>query len=350
MSLSSSDKRQYSVPVEVFAELFNFAGGHFERGKQSGWRKFYSQLPGTRVVTRSNRVNKKSLNITGKHRRLPSRGWCRASFNFTAKLPINHEAATIDFDLVPLNLDLCDCAGGEGTAVLTDVEGDELSINEDSNDSGIGSVASTVTPSIAIRRNSFVEIDTDRPLMPVQLLKDDGSCKEPCKCGPSDAAPCGRLSDCVHVHCGEECERSTCPAGDGCQNQKLGRKDFPPLRVVQTPDRGRGIICLTDVAEGTVMTEYVGELITRLEKKRREQIPGRKGYYVFKITDDLFIDAEYAGSLSRYINHSCEPNTLCEKIKVDGNLRIAIVSNQIISAVSLATKSFVRVSVSNLPF
>lgn len=302
MATLNGRSRQYSVPTCVFAELFNFAGGYFERGKQTGWRQFYSQLQGPRIVTRSNRVNKKSLNITGKHRKVPSREWCRASFNFTAKLPINSKASDVVFDLLTLNSDLCDCgmfafcyitkcfhvvsldavAGGEDAEALPDAESNGLNITEDSNDSGVGSVASTSSLSVASRRNSFVVIDSNRPLLPVLLLEDDGTCKEPCECKISDDAPCGRFSDCVHVHCEEECDPSTCPAGVVCRNQMLSRKDFP----------------------------------------------------------SLFIDAEYYGNLSRYINHSCGPNTLSERIKVGGNMRIAIVSKQIIKAVSLVAYSF----------
>lgn len=161
-------------------------------------------------------------------------------------------------------------------------------------------------------------------------------CMELCGCKASDVAPCGRSSGCIHVLSGEECGQSSCPAGDACQNQKLRRKDFPPLRVIYTPDRGRGVVCLNDVAARTVMTEYIGELINSAEIKRRKQIPGRSDCYVFKISDDLYIDAEYAGNLSRFINHSCEPNCLSEKIEVDGNTRIAIISQRLIKAVSSA--------------
>lgn len=179
-----------------------------------------------------------------------------------------------------------------------------------------------------------MEIDSNRAVLPVQLQLNDGSCLEPCGCKSSDVAPCGRFSGCVHVLSGEECDQTTCPAGDACQNQKLRLKDFPLLRVIYTPDRGRGVVCLNDVVGRTVMTEYVGELTDGAEIARRKQIPGRLDCYVFKISDDLYIDAEYTGNLSRYINHSCEPNCLSEKIKVDGNTRIAIVSQQFIKAVS----------------
>lgn len=109
---------------------------------------------------------------------------------------------------------------------------------------------------------------------------------------------------------------------------------FSHTCVIDTDDRGRGVICLTDVAEQTIVTEYVGDFIDNEEVKRRKEMRDHKDYYLFKVNDDLFIDAAFAGSVSRYINHSCEPNCISEKIKVEGITRIAIISNQPIKAVS----------------
>lgn len=109
MASVGGGKRQYLVSTGVFSELFNLSGGYFEQGQQSGWRQFYSRLEGKKIVTRSNRVNKKSINITGKHCRVQSRAWCPASFNFVAKLPIDRNASDVVFDLSIRNLSLCDC-------------------------------------------------------------------------------------------------------------------------------------------------------------------------------------------------------------------------------------------------
>ena len=47
--------------------------------------------------------------------------------------------------------------------------------------------------------------------------------------------------------------------------------------------------------------------------------------YLFEIDDKWTIDAEQGGSVARYINHSCEPNTEAEII--DGRIVISAISN-----------------------
>lgn len=195
------------------------------------------------------------------------------------------------------------------------------------------SISSVNHLDIASRRDKFTEIVTNRPVSPVEFKRNAGFSRDPCKCEATDDQPCGRFSSCIHVKCSEECDPSSCPAGDACQNQKLTRREFVPLQIIYTPDRGCGVACKIQVAPETVVTEYIGELINNNEVKYRKQLPGRKDYYLFKITDDLYIDAERAGSLARYINHSCEPNCRSEKINVGGNTRIAIISNETIEAV-----------------
>lgn len=206
--------------------------------------------------------------------------------------------------------------------------------NKDNNESGIGPTVCSDESRIAPRRASYIEIFTNRLIPPMKLLNGKSTSRDPCSCKPTDKDPCGRLSNCVHVLCGEECCSETCPAAEACQNQKLSKRDFPSLQVIETADRGRGVICVEDVPIQTVMTEYVGEVINQMEVTRRKTIPGRKDFYLFKMSSGRFVDAERVGNLSRYINHSCDANCFSEKIKVDGNLRIAIISNQNIKAVS----------------
>mmetsp|Transcript_2817 Transcript_2817/g.7281 ORF Transcript_2817/g.7281 Transcript_2817/m.7281 type:complete len:269 (+) Transcript_2817:143-949(+) len=41
---------------------------------------------------------------------------------------------------------------------------------------------------------------------------------------------------------------------------------------------------------------------------------------------DVYIDARHRGGMARFINHSCEPNTVAEKWIVNGEIRVAIIA------------------------
>ena len=67
----------------------------------------------------------------------------------------------------------------------------------------------------------------------------------------------------------------------------------------------------------TFLIEYVGEVIDVKEfKKRFEKYADQnvEHFYFMSLQNDLFIDATRRGNISRYFNHSCDPN--CETQKV----------------------------------
>lgn len=113
MASENGEIRNYSVPTDVINEIYNIEDGKFRQGEQSGWRKFYSQC-GVKVVTRSNRVNKGSININGKHNRVGGKKWCPTNYNFTTKLPIDRTKPEVDFQLTikSTGKNKCDCDCG----------------------------------------------------------------------------------------------------------------------------------------------------------------------------------------------------------------------------------------------
>lgn len=56
-----------------------------------------------------------------------------------------------------------------------------------------------------------------------------------------------------------------------------------------------------------------------------------RGIYMFRLDDDRVVDATISGGLARYINHSCNPNCVTEKVEVDRELRIIIFAKRRIS-------------------
>lgn len=60
-----------------------------------------------------------------------------------------------------------------------------------------------------------------------------------------------------------------------------------------------------------MVIEYAGELIrSTLTDKRERYYDGKDiGCYMFKIDDNLVVDATMRGNAARFINHSCEVST-----------------------------------------
>ncbi|XP_054708546.1 uncharacterized protein LOC129218334 [Uloborus diversus] len=78
---------------------------------------------------------------------------------------------------------------------------------------------------------------------------------------------------------------------------------------------------------GQFIIEYVGEVITTEEYERRckdMRDRHKKNYYFLYLDSKRLIDAGPSGNLSRFINHSCEPNCELQKWKVIGDSRVGI--------------------------
>jgi len=82
---------------------------------------------------------------------------------------------------------------------------------------------------------------------------------------------------------------------------------------------------------GCLVQEYVGDVINEDTKKQRlaawaKDNPDDPNYYMMKLEDGWYIDARECGNLSRFINHSCEPNCMASRTCVAGYTRIAIIA------------------------
>lgn len=70
---------------------------------------------------------------------------------------------------------------------------------------------------------------------------------------------------------------------------------------------------------GEMVIEYAGELIRSTLTDKREKYYDSRGIgcYMFKIDDNLVVDATMRGNAARFINHSCEVRNLKKTIKID---------------------------------
>lgn len=168
----------------------------------------------------------------------------------------------------------------------------------------------------------YQKIKTNRYIAPLKQPQSDDDSN--CYCRPDDEDPCGPTSSCINRTMMFECIPETCPAKNRCSNQRFAKRIYPSLEVRHFADKGYGLVAKETIARGSFVIEYVGEVINMDEFKRRiKEIQERKiiNYYFLTVDPDMTIDAGTKGNVSRFINHSCEPN--CETQKwIIGNTRV----------------------------
>jgi len=65
--------------------------------------------------------------------------------------------------------------------------------------------------------------------------------------------------------------------------------------------------------------EYVGEVVDPKEFERRVKSYAKndvKHFYFMALRGDTIIDATMRGNISRFINHSCDPNAVTAKVSL----------------------------------
>ncbi len=90
---------------------------------------------------------------------------------------------------------------------------------------------------------------------------------------------------------------------------------------------GKGVFAVQDIAEGEVLIEYTGEVISWQEAQDRhphDPLQPNHTFY-FHVDEDRVIDANVGGNSSRWINHSCDPN--CYADERDGRIFIKALRN-----------------------
>jgi SET domain-containing protein len=92
----------------------------------------------------------------------------------------------------------------------------------------------------------------------------------------------------------------------------------PAYRLRRSRVHGSGLFATRVIPKGAQIIEYVGERISHAEADRRhaDKDPEDGHTFLFTIDAKTVIDAGVGGNISRFINHSCDPN--CEVILDDG--------------------------------
>ena len=105
----------------------------------------------------------------------------------------------------------------------------------------------------------------------------------------------------------------------------MARKSFQVrqrLVLRRSGIHGRGVFAREFIPAGTRLIEYTGERITQEEGDRRYPWDDSVPYHtlLFTIEDDLLVDGAVGGNVSKWINHSCDPN--CESVIDDRRIYV----------------------------
>ncbi|XP_054709302.1 histone-lysine N-methyltransferase SETD2-like [Uloborus diversus] len=143
------------------------------------------------------------------------------------------------------------------------------------------------------------------------------------------------LNRLLMIECGSRCE-----TGDACSNKRFQKRLYAKVEPFKTDKKGWGLRLLEDIPRGTFVIEYVGEVLSRHGFKQRVKEYAREKsnhYYFMALKSDEIIDATKKGNLSRFMNHSCNPNCETQKWTCNGELRIGFFAKTDLKASSELT-------------
>lgn len=138
----------------------------------------------------------------------------------------------------------------------------------------------------------------------------------------------GCTDNCINRLLFIECSPK-CRCGEFCDNQQFQRHNYSPISVFRTEKKGFGIRAEADIPPETFLIEYVGEVLNNKQfEKRAAKYSKQKNrhYYFMALRSNAVIDATVKGNISRFINHSCDPNAMTQKWTINGELRVGFFS------------------------
>lgn len=156
-----------------------------------------------------------------------------------------------------------------------------------------------------------------------------------CVCSDPEEGEMGCDYDCLNRVMQYECNGDNCRlSASVCSNRpfaelavrnKKGGPYNKGVEVIKTDKRGFGVRATRSFRPGQIIMEYTGEIISEGECQRRmrEDYKDKKCYYLMELERNLVIDGT-RGSMARFINHCCDPNSEVRMLKVNGTPRMAV--------------------------
>lgn len=150
-------------------------------------------------------------------------------------------------------------------------------------------------------------------LTPSEIERGELGCGEDC------------LNRMLLIECGPKCT-----VADRCTNKRFQKHENADCTIFKTEKKGYGLMATSYIPAGTFVMEYVGEVLNskQFEKRVGEYSDKVEHYYFMALSSDCVIDATKKGNISRFINHSCDPNAETQKWTVNGELRIGFFSKK----------------------
>ena len=105
------------------------------------------------------------------------------------------------------------------------------------------------------------------------------------------------------------------------------KRNLPLIRFEKSPIHQWGAFSAVKIAAGEPIVEYTGVLIRMSVTRAREkyyETHGNNGSYIFRLGEDVFIDATNRGGIARFLNHSCDPNCKTRIVNADGIHHVVI--------------------------
>ena len=108
-------------------------------------------------------------------------------------------------------------------------------------------------------------------------------------------------------------------AGRGQRREEMSEQKVK-IEARRSQIHGLGVYVVDTIRKGETVVEITGERISSRESDRRHQeSEADDGHtFFFYVDEDTVIDCGVNGNVSRFINHSCEPN--CETVDDDGRI------------------------------
>ncbi|CDS00172.1 hypothetical protein [Sporisorium scitamineum] len=116
-------------------------------------------------------------------------------------------------------------------------------------------------------------------------------------------------------------------------NQLRTRKK--QLKFAKSPIHDWGLYAMEFIPAGDMVIEYVGEVVRQQVADEREKQYERQGNfstYLFRVDDDLVVDATHKGNIARLMNHCCTPNCNAKILTLNGEKRIVLFAKSPIRA------------------
>lgn len=123
-----------------------------------------------------------------------------------------------------------------------------------------------------------------------------------------------------------------CNCNMQCSNRLVQLGPRTGLVIFKDPRKGFGVKTNQIIKSGSFICEYTGELISKSEAKLRSK--NDNANYIFVLREhcggtviETIVDATKIGNIGRYINHSCDPNSIVIPVRNDSPVpKLAIFS------------------------